>query len=976
MSRQRRFLSGLWLTAVAAAWVAGSGCDEGPMRRLTGSLEASDRVVDFGATTLGMEVRRTVRLTQRGFASAEIDEVWLEPDDGVYRLVSVPSRVAREQSFDLEVVYLPLQAGEHPATLHFTLHDGDPLELELFGRGVDARAVARDEIDFGRPAVGAVRHRSLVLQNDEETAVPVTLRMVGPDAAEFSVAPALTIPARGTSEVRMRYEPVGRAGPRDVALEIKACPICPEERLAVRADAVESPLVIEPSPVDFGGVQVDDERRIEVAITNATDETISIESIVLGDGTDVGFVLDAPGGVVHLGELETVRVRIGFSPSRLGQADGTLEVRSNAEPTPDYSVPLVAVGGGAQIVVIPGRLEFPHTPTGGRAVMRVTVANGGSDPSSPSLRVTGATVSGDGFLLSRGLPPGTTLSAGQSVELDVAFQPTHDGSWSGVLVVTSDDPAAPRIEVPLSGLGGAEVECLLEVAPEALDFGGVAPGRAAVLGVRVINTGGDPCTVWDARVEGEGFELGRDRPFVYVGPGDSFIVPVVFRPTSSGGYEGALLLDTNRAAGSLVEVPLFGGQEDACLRAEPGWVNFQYARPDCAPPELPARWRNVCAGPITVTDLWLGEATLDDAFSLVTRPSTPRTLAAGEVLEANVRFDPSRPGYVYGALFAESPDNAHPPLVALAGEGLTDGSHDELYIQPAAAKVDVLWVVDNTASMREERASLAANIHRFITEADARGIDYHLGVTTTGIEPAPPQLGTDRCPGGVDGGEAGRLFPVDRSRARIIDRSMPDRASLLAANVEVGGCHSVEQGLEAARLALSPPLVDNADHPRTPEPMDGNLGLVREDAALAVVVVSDEDDQSPGSVADRVRGLRRLKPSSPLSFNAIVAPPAGCESAVEPGIRYLEAVQAIGGVAASICDENWSAHMAALADELFRPRRRFVLEATPDLGTLEVTVDGSPAGGWSYDPAIGAVVFDTAPAPGARVRIRYLEPCP
>src|SRR5690606_22983653 len=149
---------------------------------------------------------------------------------------------------------------------------------------------------------------------------------------------------------------------------------------------------------------------------------------------------------------------------------------------------------------------------------------------------------------------------------------------------------------------------------------------------------------------------------------------------------------------------------------------------------------------------------------------------------------------------------------------------------------------------------LVGAIPAFIAAARARNVDLRVAVTTTGIEPASPA-----CPGGAMGGEAGRVFPVDNARPRIVSLSTPNVEAILQENVQVGQCAFVEQGFEALRRALSSPLVNNADDPRTPTPNDGNAGFLRDEAALAVIFVGDEDDHSPDDVATYVDWLRALK---------------------------------------------------------------------------------------------------------------------
>ncbi|MEL6178367.1 MAG: hypothetical protein AAFS10_05410, partial [Myxococcota bacterium] len=67
-------------------------------------------------------------------------------------------------------------------------------------------------------------------------------------------------------------------------------------------------------------------------------------------------------------------------------------------------------------------------------------------------------------------------------------------------------------------------------------------------------------------------------------------------------------------------------------------------------------------------------------------------------------------------------------------------SQDETVQAQGPNKVDILWVVDNSASMCEEQASLRDNINQVVQELDRVGADFQLAVVTTDMT-TPGQLG-------------------------------------------------------------------------------------------------------------------------------------------------------------------------------------------------------------------------------------------
>jgi hypothetical protein len=182
------------------------------------------------------------------------------------------------------------------------------------------------------------------------------------------------------------------------------------------------------------------------------------------------------------------------------------------------------------------------------------------------------------------------------------------------------------------------------------------------------------------------------------------------------------------------------------------------------------------------------------------------------------------------------------------------------------------------------------------------------------------------------------------------------------------------------RRALSPPLVDSADDPRTPQPGDGNAGFLRAEAALAVVFVGDEDDHSPDDVGTYVQWLRTLKganqPQRSTLF-AIAPTAASCSTAGGTGTRYADAVAQTGGDVLSVCASDYAPLLQQVARKAFSPQDRFTLSAPPEPGSVQVLVDGvEQTAGWSFDSIANQVVFSSLPGAGARIEVHYRRQCP
>ena len=218
---------------------------------------------------------------------------------------------------------------------------------------------------------------------------------------------------------------------------------------------------------------------------------------------------------------------------------------------------------------------------------------------------------------------------------------------------------------------------------------------------------------------------------------------------------------------------------------------------------------------------------------------------------------------------------------------------------------------------------------------------------------------------------------------RLITLETENPAAHFAANVHVGDRGSgFEQGLQGAFLALSEPLLTGE-----------NDGILRDDAALSLVFVSDEEDQSPDPVSyyldyyyavkSPVDGWEAYRDDTLLDISAVVGDiPDGCEQQsgedvypAAPGYRYIDLAQRTGGVYDSICNEDFSPLVYELGLNISGLRSEFHLSRFPDELTLVVRVvpEGGTAEevqeGWIYDCEENRIVFDEDHVPQSQHKI-------
>jgi hypothetical protein len=275
--------------------------------------------------------------------------------------------------------------------------------------------------------------------------------------------------------------------------------------------------------------------------------------------------------------------------------------------------------------------------------------------------------------------------------------------------------------------------------------------------------------------------------------------------------------------------------------------------------------------------------------------------------------------------------------------------------------VDILWVIDDSGSMANQRKTLVNNFDRFLKELLTLKVNWQMGVTTTN----PIDLG--------------KL----RGATKIIKTTTPDPKAVFDANTTFPMSRARwEQGLRMGQLAISGANIASGG---------ANDGFLRPKAALAIIVVTDEDDSSYGAPEYFARAFRSAKGKGNeglVTFSTIAGTtPTGCTppgesiyygSLAEAPFRYASVSTKTGGVVGSICDASFENTLVQIAEALNTLRRVFPLTLKPLLSSLTVKINGvvipqDQISGWQYREDTNSIVFlgTYIPPPGAVLRLEY-----
>ncbi len=980
-------MAGAWKRFSCALAAAGlAACDGGFLRRTEAVFAAEPVPLVFGPTALGQSRSQTLAIENRGRAVLRVRQAASDLP-GVAFSGFEPFELRAGERNELTVTFAPQVEGRITGLLSIetdseSAGEGGVAKIPAQALGVNAYVtVAPERIDFGDVEIGSVKMAQLELQNPTSVEAPVRVTIEGGDAAMFTSADArapFVVPPGEGKQLAFAFSP-NRLAAAQAFAKVEICAVCEPVYVELAGFGISSILDVRPLRIEFGRVAVGSRAEEKLTLTNLGSEPLAFDGLAWVGATAFTFDPVAPR---VLAQGESVSATVRFAPTAPGTVPpALLHVKAKAKNSDGPLLPVTAEIGQGCVLVLPRLLDFGLVPEGMSATRRVDIFNRcGRSVQAGDFVLTAQ--SGGFFSLAQ---PNATLTIGTggigSVRVTFTPKPGSGLSSARLGFKVLSGTTSSHEEVELRGSTRAFAPCSYSVVPPAVDYGRVNVGSEVTLGVAVRNDGADACFVSTMQLA-----VGSDPPFsaepvgpVLVDPGKTALLPVKLKPTQVGTFRAMVEAFVNHPTLGRATAMLTGEGIQGCLRLQPSTVDFGTVRLSCGSRTRQVLAVNACTGNVTLNGASIAAGTSGE-MSLAVAPAMPAVLSPGQSAQLSVRYAPVDDGDDAAALRVDATPGGT-QTVGLFARGVVKPTKTDRYVQEPQGKVDLLFVIDNSGSMMEEQQSVGQNFASLMSAAQSSGVDYQIGVTTTGLEPSPG--GWSVCPGGAEGGENGRLFPVNGASPRIIRPTTPNAAAVFSTNVQVGWCHWNEQGLEAAYRALSSPLVDNADDPRTAQGNDGNLGFLRSDAKLAIVIVSDEEDFSPQPPSFYTTFFQALKGNDPsmLSVSVIVGPTnlATCATASSSGTRYMQVAKDTGGVIESICTPNWADSLKNISTNAFGPKRRFPLTELPaNPSQIVVEVNGQVlTSGWTYDAATNSIVFDArvAPPAGSVVDITYPLGC-
>lgn len=312
-------------------------------------------------------------------------------------------------------------------------------------------------------------------------------------------------------------------------------------------------------------------------------------------------------------------------------------------------------------------------------------------------------------------------------------------------------------------------------------------------------------------------------------------------------------------------------------------------------------------------------------------------------------------------------------------------------------KLDILWMMDSSGSMSEEQQNLADNFSAFISDFVTKGYDYNIAVAATDAWRYEYNPGSYSNLVRFRDGNTYTSGTTDNSGVYLISTLTANVIPTFTKNIKVGTTGSGdERAFDSIKQSLN-------------SSVNAGYNFRRNDAFLAVIIISDEEDFSrsnatvdgctgdPLPTACQEQNLRTVDSyvsyldgytsSTPTdrkySVNAIGVFDQACldanpSSGGHMGLRYADIASKTNGVLGSICDTNFSQNLEDIQSRIAELSTQFRLSRTPIESSIVVIINGlnipqNTTNGWTYNSTNNSVVFHgtAVPPQGASVQITF-----
>ena len=432
---------------------------------------------------------------------------------------------------------------------------------------------------FGDQLVGSSSAAQTVTLSNTGTA-PLEVLTIAAASAPFAVAGGscgttpFNLAAGGDCTITYTFSPTV-TGAATQSLAVTSDALSSPDSIDLSGNGIQPALLIAPSPLDFGDVEVGSSSAEQlVTLTNTGTAVLTISAVDAASGVFATTASGSCGAVpITIAVGADCTISYTFSPIAVGPEAQSLAVTSDAPSSPD-SIDLSGNGIQGTLVINPGLLDFGDQLVGTTSISQVvTFENTGTG----SIEISAIDNVVAPFATTGGTCGVTPINIGPagSCTIEYTFNPAVSGISIQSLMVISNSATSPDT-IELEGNG---VEAILEITPADLDFGSVILSQVSGLQtVTLMSTGSTPVNVTALESPGAAFllESGTCSAAPFTLPaGTSCTLDYSFSPTTVGTITNVISVTSNNN-GSANSFILRGSGRLPALFVDPDPIRFLF----------------------------------------------------------------------------------------------------------------------------------------------------------------------------------------------------------------------------------------------------------------------------------------------------------------------------------------------------------------------------------------------------------------
>ncbi len=263
-----------------------------------------------------------------------------------------------------------------------------------------------------------------------------------------------------------------------------------------------------------------------------------------------------------------------------------------------------------------------------------------------------------------------------------------------------------------------------------------------------------------------------------------------------------------------------------------------------------------------------------------------------------------------------------------------DQSSHKLLEMVNTNKLDILWVIDNSGSMLPHQQAVIQNTGLFMQQfaGQQSRLNWRMSLVSTDTADQP--------------------F-LGMALNNLLDFSTVDPVGKFQAAVGKLGIDG-----SSTEMTYSPVL----------QALKNNPAFLRPESYLAIVVVTDEEEQSPIDTPVFLAELAKYKPLSQIqTFGIFSDVSLGCDGGAYLNSRYQDFIAATHGTVYPLCSPDFGKTLASIGSELGKLESKPIVQLTekPVLGTIHISyhgreIPGGPketGGFWRYEVLQNVIIF-------------------